>query len=250
MTILTALLNKSLSEADIEVIVVESNSTDGSREKVLQFAAHPRVRVVLEDAPRGKGHAVRNGLASARGDIILLQDADLEYDLDDYSELLRPILAGETSFVLGTRHSAVGNPMRHFADAKALAGFCNFGHRMLTGLINLLYRQNLTDPFTMYKVFRRDCISGLEFECNRFDFDCELVCKLLRLGYQPVEIPVKYNSRSFTEGKKVRIFRDPPTWIRAILKYRIAPLFPPSRASAHGTLLRQEPETPEAGHAD
>jgi hypothetical protein len=98
--------------------------------------------------------------------------------------------------------------------------FYNSGHWLLTALINVLYGQKLTDPFTMFKVFRRECIDGMTFECNRFDFDCELVCKLLRAGYQPVEVPVNYRSRSFEQGKKVRTFGDPPTWIRSILKCR------------------------------
>ncbi len=84
----------------------------------------------------------------------------------------------------------------------------------------------LRDPFTMYKVFRRDCIAGLEFECNRFDFDWELLIKLVRMGYRPVEIPVSYRSRSFKEGKKVSMFRDPITWMWALAKYRFQPLRP------------------------
>jgi len=99
------------------------------------------------------------------------------------------------------------------------------GHWILVYIMNHLYHQNMTDPFTMFKVFRRDCLFGLTFECNRFDFDVELVCKLLRKGYTPKEIPVNYRSRSFSEGKKVNMLRDPLTWIKAILKYRFTRVF-------------------------
>jgi hypothetical protein len=100
----------------------------------------------------------------------------------------------------------------------------NFGHLFFTGLFNVVYGTRLRDPFTMYKVFRRECLSGLTFESNRFDFDWELVGKLVRSGYVPLEIPVNYSSRSFSEGKKVSFWRDPLTWFRACLKYRFQPL--------------------------
>jgi hypothetical protein len=96
----------------------------------------------------------------------------------------------------------------------------NFGHWVFKTLVNVAFGLSLDDPFTMYKVFRRDCIAGLTFECNRFDFDYELLIKIVRKGYRPVEIPVNYRSRSFSEGKKVSVVRDPWTWIRAIVKYR------------------------------
>jgi hypothetical protein len=105
----------------------------------------------------------------------------------------------------------------------------NVGHVFFTGLFNVVYGTRLRDPFTMFKVFRRDCIHGLTFESNRFDFDWELVGKLVRAGYRPLEIPVNYRSRSFAEGKKVSFFRDPLTWIRACFKYRFTRLGKKSR---------------------
>ena len=147
---------------------------------------------MLQDRPRGKGHAVREGFRHATGDIVLIQDADLEYDLDDYDALLAPILSHRALFVLGTRHAGHWK-MRQFAKQKVLSAGLNLGHAFFTGLINVLFRQNMTDPFTMFKVFRRDCLFGLEFQCNRFDFDHELVIKLVRKGYRPLEIPVNYS---------------------------------------------------------
>ena len=92
-------------------------------------------------------------------------------------------------------------------------------------MFNVLYGQRLRDPFTMYKVFWRDCLHGLDLECNRFDFDFELVIKLIRKGYRPLEIPVNYRSRSFQEGKKVSVLRDPLTWLRALLRYRFGSIY-------------------------
>jgi len=221
------LLAKSIDGLDIEVILVESNSTDGSRDLVLRYKNHPRIRLILEDIPRGKGHAVRNGLNAATGDAVLFQDADLEYDIDDYDALIAPLLRFQSNFVLGSRHSAGKNrwKIRQFSDSPGLAAFFNLGHVFFLTLFNLLYSQRLTDPFTMFKVFRRECLYGLDFECNRFDFDYEIVIKLLRKGYKPLELPVNYRSRSLNEGKKVTVFRDPLTWVRALLKFRNAPLY-------------------------
>ncbi len=211
------LLGKSITGLAIEIIVVESNSTDGTRVLAERYANQGRVRVIFEDRPRGKGHAVRQGLAAARGDFILIQDADLEYDLEDYDTLLEPLVSGREAFVLGSRHGAnAWWKMRQFAGQQSLSLFFNCGHMFFTFLVNVLFSQKLKDPFTMFKVFRRDCLFGLEFSCDRFDFDYELLVKLVRKGYQPVEIPVNYRSRSYQEGKKVSILRDPLNWIRAL----------------------------------
>lgn len=225
-TVMDALLAKSIREMTIEVIVVESNSTDGTRDVAVAFQDHPRVTVVLEDRPQGKGHAVRTGLARARGDIVVIQDADLEYDLDDYEKLLDPIRRFETSFVLGRRTSPSGSwGMRHFETQHLISRIMNIGHLAFAALFNLVYGQHLKDPFTMYKVFRRDCITGMVLECNRFDFDWELTAKLIRAGYLPLEIPVRYQSRSYSEGKKVRLLGDPASWFVACARYRFAPVF-------------------------
>ncbi len=220
------LLAKEIKGVDIDLIVVESNSTDGTRDLVAKHADHPRVTVVWEDHPSGKGHAVRAGLAHARGDYVLIQDADLEYDLEDYEALLEPLLGGRAAFVLGARHGGVAWKMRQFTGQPLLSAVMNTAHRFFTFLVNALYGARMRDPFTMYKVFRRDCLHGLRFECDRFDFDFELVIKLLQKGYQPLEIPVNYRSRSFAEGKKVSFLRDPVTWLRALAKFRLSKVNP------------------------
>lgn len=219
--LMNQLVAKKIKGIDKEIIIVESNSTDNSRQLVLEYKDHPKVKIFLQEKARGKGNAVREGFDHAQGDIILIQDADLEYDLNDYETLLEPILAFKKPFVLGSRHGGKWK-MRHFNDQQQLSAYFNFGHVLFTALVNLLYGQHMKDPFTMFKVFRRDCLYNLYFECNRFDFDFELVIKLIRKGYTPVEIPVNYNSRSFKEGKKVDMFRDPFTWVKALFKYRFA----------------------------
>jgi hypothetical protein len=225
--LMRTLLAKRLDHLGLEreIILIESNSSDGTRELVAGFAATPGVRIIYQDRPRGKGNAVRAGLAVATGDIVLIQDADLEYDLNDYDALLEPLLSNRAAFVLGCRHGGRFR-MRRFPHQRLLGEVLNVAHVLLAGLINVLYRQNMKDPFTMFKVFRRDCLYGLEFECNGFDFDHELVIKLVLKGYRPLEIPVNYCARSFSQGKKIRLFRDPPALIAADLKYRLQRLRP------------------------
>jgi 2-polyprenyl-3-methyl-5-hydroxy-6-metoxy-1,4-benzoquinol methylase len=223
-TVLDALAAKNIPGLDKEIIVVESNSTDGTRDIVKGYASNPEFRLILEDAPRGKGAATRAGLAAARGDIVLIQDADLEYDLADYELLLEPIVAGREAFVLGARHGGGGWKIRNFTDQPFHSFVLNGAHWGFTLLINVALGIWLRDPFTMYKVFRRDCLHGLTFECNRFDFDWELLIKLVRRGYRPIEMPVNYRSRSFKEGKKIRMIADPLTWLAALVKHRFSRL--------------------------
>lgn len=234
------LLRKELPGLLVEIIVVESNSTDGTRDLVLQHKNNPKVKVILEEKPRGKGHAVRTGLKSATGDYVLIQDADLEYDFEDYDALLEQLTGGRSAFVLGSRHGGRNVlKMRQFTGQHALSLFVNVGHWFFTTLINLLFLQHLRDPFTMFKVFRRDCLFGLEFECNRFDFDYELLIKLLRKGYRPIELSVNYRSRSYKEGKKVRMFRDPLSWLAVLAWLRCVKIDPMSIAAKERELLKR-----------
>jgi glycosyltransferase involved in cell wall biosynthesis len=221
---LDAILAKEIPGWRLEIILVESNSTDGTRDIVLTYRDHPRVKLVLEEVACGKGHAVRAGFTHATGDVILIQDADLEYDLSDYDVLLAPIAGGRQEFVLGSRHGEGGWAIRKFSDQPLQALVLNLAHWGFTLMINASLGIWLRDPFTMYKVFRRDCLTGLTFECNRFDFDWELLIKLVRRGHRPIEIPISYKSRSFKEGKKISMFRDPITWVWALVKCRFQKL--------------------------
>lgn len=225
--LMDSLVLKEITGVRMEIILVESHSTDGTREAALDYASHPKVKLVLEGEPQGKGHAVRAGLEAATGDLVLIQDADLEYDIEDYDALIEHLLSGHGAFVLGSRHGGRNVlKMRQFIGQRSLSLIFNAGHWFFTALINLLFLLRLRDPFTMFKVFRRDCLHGLEFECDRFDFDFELLLKLARKGFIPVELPVNYKSRSYGEGKKVRLFRDPLTWLAVLAKLRFARIDP------------------------
>jgi glycosyltransferase involved in cell wall biosynthesis len=223
-TALDALVAKRIPGWNLEIIIIESNSTDGSRDIVLGYQGRPGVKVVLEERPRGKGHAVRAGLAQLTGDVVLIKDADLEYDLADYEKLLAPLAAGTHAFVLGSRHSPNQWSIRKFRGQVIQASVLNSAHWFFTAVLDVSLGLTLRDPFTMYKVFRRECLAGLTFRCNRFDFDWELLIKIVRNGYRPLEIPVTYRSRSFKEGKKIRMFYDPLTWIVAWARARFGPL--------------------------
>ena len=245
--VLDGLLAYELDGIEKEIVLVESNSTDGTREIATQYRNNPSVKLILEDRPRGKGHAVRTGLANVSGDFILIQDADMEYDLEDYDVLLEPLVTGQKAFVLGARHGGRIWKLRSFQGNSVTSGFLNFGHWAFKTLVNLFFGLKLNDPFTMYKVFRKDCLSGLKLECNRFDLDFELVIKLVRKGYIPIEIPVNYRSRSFSEGKKVSMIRDPLTWIRALVKFRLQRL--DLFQLLDNVHLEEEPASSETAHS-
>ena len=137
----------------------------------------------------------------------------------DYPALLRPIVEDRTAFVLGSRHAGPGHwEIRQFAHNGLLAMLLNVGGMVFRVLFNALFNCRLTDPTTMYKVFRAECLEGLSFSCDRFDFDFELLGKLIRAGFTPLEVPVSYKSRGFDEGKKIRIVRDGARGIFAILR--------------------------------
>ena len=218
--VIDAVLAKPL-RIDREVIIVESNSTDGTREIVRRYEGRPGVRVVLEDEPRGKGHAVRTGFAHLTGTIVLIQDADFEYDIDDYDALLEPLLQHKAMFVLGSRSLGLDDWKVRKYDKTPIRGLAfNFAQILFAKTYNLLYQQRVTDVPTMFKVFRTECLDGLDLRSNGFELDIELACKLARNGHSPMEIPVNYVARGFDEGKKVRFWRDAIPCYGAFFRYR------------------------------
>lgn len=221
LTLLNNVLNKQLGGLQKEIIIVESNSEDSTRGIVEGFVKkHPEVKLILEERPRGKGHAVRAGFKAATGDFILIQDGDLEYDVNDYDKLITPLVRFQKAFVLGSRHTGDWK-MRDFgADKRVSAAYVNIGHVLFAGLINIGCGVKLKDPFTMYKLFRRECLYGLVFDGNRFEIDWEIVIKLIRKGFIPEEIPVNYVSRGFSEGKKISMIKDPFIVLWGFIKYR------------------------------
>ncbi len=203
-----------------EMIIVESQSSDGTHEIVERFGKeHPEVKVIFEEKPQGKGHAVRSAFGAATGDFITIQDGDLEYDVNDYDKLLLPLVKFQEPFVLGSRHTGDWQ-MRKFGGEQATAFVMNVGQIIFTALINFGCGTKLKDPFTMYKLFRRECLRGLTFDGNRFEIDWEIVIKLTRKGFVPIEIPINYNSRGIKEGKKVRMLKDPILWLICFVRYR------------------------------
>jgi glycosyltransferase involved in cell wall biosynthesis len=202
-----------------EILVVESNSKDNTRKILSSISEKLKLTLFFQENPEGKGSAVRLGMRKMSGDVFLIYDGDAEYDPEDIPKLLIPISNGTTSFVLGTRHEK-GKAMRKMHDHRIRPFLMNLAHKFFTYLLNIFFGVKLTDPFTMYKVFRTGVFNNVELVSNRFDFDWELVAKAIRRGACPLEIPVTYNSRSFSEGKKVRFFRDPMTWLVALLRFR------------------------------
>ncbi|HEX3776724.1 MAG TPA: glycosyltransferase [Polyangiaceae bacterium] len=218
--VIEALLEKELT-LEKELIIVESNSTDGTREIVRRYENTPGVQVIYEERPRGKGHAVKAGLRAATGSILLIQDADFEYDIDDYEALLEPILQRKTSFVLGSRSLGLDDwKVRRFSR-DAFKGFLmNAAQVGFAHTFNFLYQQRTTDVNTMFKVFRRECLQEFELESDGFDLDIELVCKLVKNGHAPIEVPVNYVARDFEEGKKISFVRDALPSYLAFFRYR------------------------------
>lgn len=204
-----------------ELVVVESNSTDGTRAVVQEYERAGKIAAFYEPRPQGKGHALKAALTASTGDVILVQDADLEYKIAEYPGLLRPIVEGRVDFVLGSRHlGAETSQFRKFITEGTKARLINLGGVLYTGLFNALYGVKLTDPATMFKVFKRSCLDGVALRSNWFDLDWEIVAKLIRRGHIPIEVPVSYASRSFEEGKKIRFWRDAPMVLWAIVRFR------------------------------
>ncbi len=208
-----------------EIVIVEGGSTDGTREEVRGVCARPGVQVVYEDAPRGKGAAVRAGLARITGDLVLIQDGDLEYDVADYPRLLAPLVAGECDVMFGSRVSRSPQhwQFRRFGGIERVYGFfVNLGGVLFTGLFNLLYGTKLTDGATMFKIFRAADLKGLTLRSDVFDYDWEISAKLAKMGRRFGELPVSYKARSRAEGKKIRFWRDGTRVLIAILRYRVS----------------------------
>jgi glycosyltransferase involved in cell wall biosynthesis len=192
-----------------EIILVDDGSNDGSRDVLTEIQARGHV-VLFHDSNKGKGAALRTGFQHASGDVILVQDADLEYDPADYPLLLAPILENKADVVYGSRFSALG---RH-ADTF----WHYFANRLLTGLSNLVNNLNLTDMETAYKVFRREVLAGITLRSDRFGFEPEITAKIARQRWRIFEVPVSYVPRSYDQGKKIGL-RDAVQAVYCIVRY-------------------------------
>ena len=195
---------------DLEIIVVDDGSTDGTRD-VLRQLADSTVRVISHDVNRGKGSAIRSGLTHVTGDLVLVQDADLEYDPEDWPSLLAPMLRGKARVVYGSR----------FTGERRNMLFLHWvGNRFLSLVTNLLYNTTLSDMETCYKLFDRTLLDGITLRAERFEFEPEVTAKILRRGIRIYEVPISYTGREFDEGKKIT-WRDGFVALWTLVKYRV-----------------------------
>ncbi|MDD5009416.1 MAG: glycosyltransferase family 2 protein, partial [Syntrophorhabdaceae bacterium] len=194
-----------------EIIIVDDGSVDGTRD-ILKNLKEPNITVVLQEVNQGKGAALRAGFARAKGDIVIIQDADLEYDPRDYPKLLEPILEGKADVVYGSRF--LGGPHR------VLYFWHYIGNMAVTLLSNMFTNLNLTDMETGYKVFKREVLKDITIESNRFGFEPEITAKIAKGRFKVYEIPISYYGRSYEEGKKIT-WRDGIKAFFTILKYNM-----------------------------
>jgi len=201
-----------LGDVRKELIIVDDASKDGTREALDDLRKNGSYKVYFHAQNMGKGAGLRTALTYATGDIIIIQDADLEYDPAEYSELIKPILKGRADVVYGSRLSG--------AKVARAFNFWHFvGNKILTLITNVLYNSILSDMETCYKVFRADVIKNLQIKSNRFDFEPEITAKILKRKHKLYEMPISYYGRDFSEGKKIT-WRDGFAAIWALIKYR------------------------------
>jgi len=196
-----------------EIVIVDDGSTDGTRD-ILHEAqkSHPKIHLILHEKNLGKGAAVRTGIQAAASDLVLIQDADLEYDPRDYPALLKPMEDGVADVVFGSRF--LGAPRRSTMFWHMVA------NKLLTFMTNLLYNSILTDMETGYKLFRREIIQSIPLRSNRFDFEPEITAKLLKRKLRIVEVPISFYPREYTEGKKIGL-KDAFEAVWTLFKYRL-----------------------------
>ena len=194
-----------------EILVVDDGSTDGTREKLAAWQGRDGVRVILHEKNLGKGRAVRTAMDAAQGDILIIQDADLEYDPSDYARLLAPIEAGRADVVFGSRF--VGS-----SEHRVQNFWHQQGNRLLTFISNVFTGLNVSDMATCYKAFHRRVVPSLQLESKGFGVDAEITAKVARGGFRVFEVPVSYFGRSQAEGKKIR-FRDGFAALGALVRH-------------------------------
>lgn len=200
-------------QIDKEIILVDDYSIDGTRDKLKHLAAEPGIRVLYHEVNQGKGAALRTGFAAATGDLVIIQDADLEYDPREYPKLMQPVLDGQADVVFGSRF--VGGESH-----RVLYFWHYMGNRFLTLMSNAFTNLNLSDMETCYKLFRREIIQSIRIEENRFGFEPEITAKVAKMGCRIYEVGISYAGRTYAEGKKIN-WKDGVRAIWCIVKYNI-----------------------------
>lgn len=194
-----------------EIVLVDDGSKDGTRDILKQWEGKKGLNIILHEKNQGKGAAVRTGMGAAQGDVLLIQDADLEYDPRDYPELLRPIEEGVADVVYGSRFLGRAHRVTMFWHLMA--------NKLLTLFTNILYDTILTDMETGYKVFRKEVIAGMTIHANSFNFEPEFTAKILKRKYRIFEVPITFNPRDYSQGKKIKL-HDAFEAVWALIKYR------------------------------
>ncbi len=212
--ILARVASVKLDGIEKEIAVVDDFSTDGTREELQKSKG---IKLILHERNLGKGSAIRTGLQNATGDIIIFQDADSEYDPNDYAKLIDPILKGKASVVYGSRF--MGKGIRDVGKGKVILPTHFVGNKLLTLMTNIFYGQKLTDMETGYKVFKSEVIKSLQFTSNRFDMEPEITAKLLKKKIKILEVPISYSARDFSQGKKIT-WKDGVKAAWCLLKFR------------------------------
>ena len=210
-TILKIVRKVKAVDLEKEIMIVDDCSTDVTREELKSLERDREISIFYHDQHRGKGSAIRTALYHVQGDLVIVQDADLEYDPQDYVKLVRPIMEGKTKVVYGSRYLSKENilPFTKF----------KIGVLLLNWLVKVLYKFHITDEATCYKVFEAELLKSLSLKCKKFEFCPEVTAKVLKRGHKIIEIPISYRYRTVEEGKKIG-WKDGLSAVLTLLRYR------------------------------